>query len=181
MKQIGNYSAFERITTNMARTFGKVKKGKEADYALELASIEGNLLKMYRMNKTNNGRRVLEAIRICLFIIDGYLNDWEYDLSKYRTPENESLVKAVLMAFDPFTNEAVKEALSNEYDWHSPDDLRKYFTPPIQCLLRIEESVELWTKRNGADGYFIFTEEFMGHMVPFDDQMNFVAPLNKPL
>ena len=181
MKTIANYSAFERITTNMVRSFGKIEKGKEDNFALQLASIEGNLLKMHRTIKTNNGRRVLEAIRICLFIIDGYINGWEYDLGKYKTPDNELLVEAILMAFDPFTNEEVKVALNNHYDWHSPVDLRDYFTSPIQCLLRIEESVQLWTKENGADGYFNFIEEFMGHMVPHDEQMNFTVKLPKSL
>ena len=181
MKIIANYSVFERIATNMVRAYGKVEKGKEDDFALELASIEGNLLKMHRTNRANNGRRALEAINICLFIIDGYINGWEYDLSKYKTPDNESLVEAILMAFDPFTNVAIKEVLNNDYDWHSLEDLRNYFTPPIQCLLRIEESVQLWTKRGGADGYFNFIEEFMGHMVPYEEQMNFTAKLRKPL
>ena len=180
MKTIANYSVFERITTNMVKTFGKVEKGNEGDFALELASIEGNLLKMRRANKANNGRRALEAIKICLFIIDGYINGWEYDLSKYRTPDNESLVEAILMAFDPFTNGEIQEALNNTYDWHSLEDLRDYFTSPIQCLLRVEESVQLWTKRDGADGYFNFIEEFMGNMVPYDEQMNFTAKLRKP-
>ena len=175
MKQISNFSAFERISSSMARTFGKVKKGKEEDFALELASIESNLLKTYRMNKIHNGRRASEAIKICLFIIDGYINGCEYDLSKYKTPENEPLVEAVLMAFDPFSNEAISEALGNEYDWHSLEVLREYFTHPIQCLLRIEESIELWTKRNGPDGYFNFTEEFMGHMVPDNEKMDFAV------
>jgi hypothetical protein len=173
MKQISNQYAFERISSSMTRTFGKVKKGKEEDFALELASIEGNLLKTYRKNKIHNGRRTLEAIKICFFIIDGYINNCEYDLSKYKTPENEPLVKAILMAFDPFTNEAIREALDCELDRHSLDDLREHFTHPIQCLLRIEESVELWTKRNGPDGYFNFTEEFMGTMVPYDETMDF--------
>lgn len=175
MKQISNYYAFERISSSMTETFGKVKKGKEDDFALELASIEGNLLKTYRRNKVHNGRRVLEAIKICFFMIDGYVNGCEYDLSNYITPENEPLVKAILMAFDPFTNEAIREALDNESNRHLLDDLREYFTRPIQCLLRIEESVELWTKRNGADGYFNFTEGFMGRMVPNDDKMNFTV------
>jgi len=158
-----------------------VKKGEEDCFALELASIEGNLLKTFRRNRTHNGRRALEAIKICLFIIDGYINACEYDLSKYITPENKSLVNAILMAFDPFTNEEVREALGSEYNWHSPDVLSEFFTHPIQCLLRLEESVELWTKRNGPDGYFNFIEEFMGHMVPHDDKMNFTVMMHKAL
>ena len=110
-------------------------------------------------------------------MIDGYINGCEYDLSKFRTPANEPLVKALLMSFDPFINEELHEALKNEYDWRSPEVLRSYFIKPIQCMLRIEESIQLWTKRNGSDGYFIFLEEFIGHMVPQDTKMNFTANL----
>jgi len=181
MKKISNQYAFERISTSMTKTFGKVKKGKEEDFSLELTALEGNLLKTYRKNNICNGRRALEAIKICFFIIDGYISNCEYDLSEYKTPENEPLVKAILMAFDPFTNENVREVLDDESDMHSLDDLREYFTRPIQCLLRIEESVKLWTKRNGSDGYFNFIEVFMGHLIPHDETMDFSVMVHPTL
>jgi hypothetical protein len=173
MKQISNQNAFDRISSSMAKTFGKIKKGMEEEFTFELATMEGNLLKTHRQNKKYNGRRASEAIKICFFIIDGYINDCEYDLSEYKTPENEPFVKALLMAFDPFTNEAIREVFDNESDGHSLDDLRDYFTTPVQCLLRIEDSIELWTKRNGPDGYFNFTEDLMGHVIPRDEKMDF--------
>lgn len=95
MKQIPNFSAFERISSSMAKTFGKVKKGKEEDFALELASIEGNLLKTYRMNKVHNGRRASEAIKICLFIIDGYFSFTE-EFMGHMIPDNEKMDFAVM-------------------------------------------------------------------------------------
>ena len=175
MKQISNQYTFDHISSSMKKTFGMVRKGTEDAFAMELATIEGNLLRINRRNKIYNGRRALEAIKICLFIIDGYINGYEYDLSNYKTPENEPLVEAVLMAFDPYTNEDILEALGNEFGQNSLDNLRAFFTHPIQCLLRIEESIALWTKRDGSDGYFIFIEGFMGHMVPHDEKMNFTV------
>jgi len=67
MKTISNYSSFERITSNMAREFGRIKKGTEEEYALSLYPIESNLLKTNRASGVNNGRRAMDAIKICLF------------------------------------------------------------------------------------------------------------------
>ena len=78
MNRIENYSAFERISINMSREFGTIKKGKEEDFAFAMFPIESNLLKVNRRLKTNNGRFAIEAIKICLFKIYGYIIRTEY-------------------------------------------------------------------------------------------------------
>ena len=45
------------------------------------------------------------------------------------------------------------------------------------CLLRIENSIKLWTKEFGVDGYFKFIEEQLGHVVNNDEKMNYSMAL----
>ena len=177
MRSIANYGAFERISSSMAREFGTIRRGTEEAHTFILAPIEGNLLKMSRKTNNRNGRRAIEAIKIALFTISGYLNDCKYDFGKYLTPENQDFVHATLMAVDPFTNETLKQALADEYDWSSPDGLREYFSEPIMCLLRIEASAQMWTDRDGAEGYFDFLEEYVAPTISDDYNMDFGAKI----
>jgi hypothetical protein len=180
MKSIANYGVFERISSLMAKEFGTIMRGNEEAHAFILSPIEGNLLKMSRKTENRNGRRAMEAIKIALFTINGYLNDCEYDFGKYLTSENQDFVHAVLMAIDPFTNEILKEALADEYDWDSRDGLCEYFSEPVKCLLRIEASAQTWTDRNGAEGYFDFIEAYVAPTISDDYNMDFGARIKKP-
>jgi len=56
---------------------------------------------------------------------------------------------------------------------NSSDDLRKLFETPVKCLLRIDKSIELWIGEFGAEGYFNFIEDQMGHLVDKDEKMNY--------
>ena len=169
------FYAFERISSVMSREFGSIKKGDEEDYSFFLMPMETNLLKANRIHRINNGRRAIEAIRVCLFIIDGYMNQKEYDLDEYITKENEAYINALLMSFDPFTNEEIKTKLEEEnFDFNNTADLRNLFSVPVMCLVRIEKSIELWTKENGVSGYFDFIEGQIGGAIKHDDvEMNF--------
>ena len=178
MKTINSYTAFERISSNMAREFGKIKKGKEERYAFSLLPIESNLLKANRKNMINNGRRAMEAIKICLFKIEGYLTGSEYDFGKFLTDENSGYLEAVMYAVDPFFNEELADAVRLWYDLESADDLREYFSLPIKCLLRIEASIQTWTGEYGASGYFDFLEAHLG-IIGNDEKMDYVVAQHK--
>ena len=171
-KQLNRYK-FDKISNMMAKEFGKIEEGKEDEYNMIFAPMEGNLLKMHRENEKRNGRVAIEAIHVCLLLIDGYLTDTEYDLNGYRTPENEAFVTGLLMSFDPFTNDEVKAAASGYWDFTSPSDLRAYFQVPVICLLRLEKSIETWTKNMGTNGYFDFLEQTIGATVAGDLKMNY--------
>ena len=171
-KQLNRYK-FEKISNMMTKEFGKIAKGEENAYAMLFAPLEGILLKLHRENPDRNGRRAIEAIHVCLLLVDGYLTDTEYDLNGYRTPENEAFVTGLLMSFDPFTNDEVKAAASGYWDFTSPSDLRAYFQVPVICLLRLEKSIETWTKNMGTNGYFDFLEQTIGATVAGDLKMNY--------
>jgi hypothetical protein len=177
MPEIVKYSDFERMPSKMAKTFGTIPKGRENDFNDVLFPMESNLVKVNRTHGTNNGRRALEAVALCLFRVDGYLNGKEYDLSSFVSPENEAYMNGLLMSFDPFTNGQLRAVAEEACDLNSPEGLRGYFSTPVKCLLRIAKSIELWTKDYGAGGYFVFLERQIGVLVPDDGKMDFITEL----
>ena len=78
------------------------------------------------------------------------------------------------MAFDPFTNEEIREGLGQMDAEH----LHEYYKEPVMCLLRIKDSVDIWEKRGGSNGYFDFIEQYMGAQIN-DDKMNFSVMIGK--
>ena len=140
-------------------------------------TIESNLLKIHRQYPTSNSRRLKEAIALALFDIKSRCTNESFELDAFRNEENERLEQAVLMAFDPFTNEEIRTFINDEtdIDLTDPDTLHGLYTEAVLCLLRIRESVETWEKRMGSNGYFEFAESYMGPQVEGDEMAYTVA------
>lgn len=158
---------FEKIYSQMEKEFGKIQKGKEELYSMLLFPLEGNALKIHRAAPSSNSRRLREAIALALFDIKGRYTGEEIDAGKFRNEDNEKLEKALLMAFDPYTNEEVMELLKtqNKVDELPQDMLKDYYKLPVMCLLRIKDSIDTWEKQSGANGYFEFIESYMGSQI----------------
>jgi hypothetical protein len=171
-KHVDQYK-LDRISSRMAKEFGTIKRGDEELYTFMLHPMEGNLLKLHRQVSSRNGRRVIEAIRMCLLKVDGYINGVEYDFGQFITDENRAFMEGLLASFDPFTNQEISNIAERTYDLNSSDDLKKYFETPVKCLLRIEKSVELWTEELGVNGFFVFIEDQIGQLVEKDEKMNY--------
>ena len=149
---------FERIYSQMEKEFGKIKKGNEEAFGMLLLPMEGNALKIYWSNPSSNSRRLREAIALVLFDIKSCYTGEKYDLKSFRNKDNEKLEKALLMAFDPFTNEEIQKVIGKEMDLR---ELHDYYKVPVMCLLRIKESVDTWEKQAGSNGYFEFIDQYM--------------------
>ena len=176
MKQITVDSyKFHKISSQMAKEFGTIPKGKEEDHAYMLSAMEGNLLKLHRQDSNRTGRHAADAIRMTLLTLDGYLRQIEYDFSRFATPENLIFLQGLLMSFDPYTNKDIHEVRME--DDHA-FDVKEHFKFPVQCLLRIEKSMQLWSGEMGRNGYFIFIEEQIGQLVGRDEKMNFSLLIN---
>ena len=158
----------------MEREFGKIGKGEEETYAMLLLSMEGNVLKIHREFPESNSRRLREAIALALFDVKGNCSGEKYDTDSFRNKENERLEKALLMAFDPYTNDEIMELLKEQFqmDMLSQEQVKEYYKFPVMCLLRIKESIDTWEKRSGSDGYFDFIEGYMGREIT-GNEMNF--------
>lgn len=175
-----NQNQFEQITRKMERRFGKMRKGDEGDHAMLMATLEGNALKINRKYPSSNSRRMREAICLVLYTVAGYLDEEQPDVSDFENEDNLRLKNALLTAFDPFTNPEVKESLESHLnlDLKDPEALEKYFKEPVICLLRIKDSVDLWEKRNGSNGYFQFIENWIGSKIAKDDQLNYTVAVD---
>jgi hypothetical protein len=176
-----NQYQFDKICDQMKKDFGVVKRGEEDKHAMMFFSMEGNLLKIHRSNPSSNSRRLSEAIPLVLFQIKSYLIGEEFDLSSFQSIYNERLVHALLMAFDPFTNEEIKEVLEQKksIDLTDKNQLRELYQEPVICILRIKDSVDTWEKRMGLDGYFNFTEEYMGSSIPQEEELKYTICLRR--
>ena len=168
---------FEKIYSQMEKEFGKIDKGEEEFHTMMFFTIESNLLKIHRQYPTSNSRRLKEAIALALFDIKSRCTNESFELDAFRNEENERLEQAVLMAFDPFTNEEIRTFIDDEtdIDLTDPDTLHGLYTEAVLCLLRIRESVETWEKRMGSNGYFEFAESYMGPQVEGDEMAYTVA------
>lgn len=174
------YYQFERIFSQMEEEFGKVKSGQEEYHAMMLMPLEGNALKIHRNYPSSNSRSLREAIALVLFDVKDRYTGQITNTDSFRDDDNTRLEKALLMAFDPFTNEEIKEVIASQttIDLSDHDQLHAYYVEPVSCLLRIKESIDKWIKQNGSDGYFDFIEQFMGSEI-HGDEMKFSILLPK--
>lgn len=158
---------FEKIYSQMENEFDKVRKGDEETYTMLLLPLEGNALKTHREFPSSNSRRLKEAIALVLFDIKERYTGETIDTEKFRNKENEKLEKALLMAFDPYTNEEVMKLVlqENEVSELTPNILKVYYKLPVMCLLRIKDSIETLEKKAGSNGYFEFIENYMGSQI----------------
>ena len=165
---------FERIYSQMEKEFDKIRKGEEEAYSMLLMPLEGNVLKVHRKFPSSNSRRLREAIALALFDIKERYMGEKADTGKYRNEDNEKLEKALLMAFDPYTNEEVMELLKQQENTEelSQEMLKSYYKLPVMCLLRMKDSIDTWERRSGANGYFNFIERYMGSQIK-GTEMNF--------
>ena len=165
---------FEKIYNEMEKEFGKIKSGTEEAHTMMFLPLEGNALKIHRSYPTSNSRRLREAIALVLFRLKENYTEASYDTSKFRNEDNCRLETALLMAFDPLTNPEIKEAIQADLTLDISDlsQLHDYYKEPVMCLLRIKESIDMWEKRNGANGYFDFIEQYMGQQIN-GEEMNF--------
>jgi hypothetical protein len=165
--KVNNYK-MGKIADIMAKRFGKIPPGEEEKYYFKLYTMESNLFKTYRKHqkgKKYDSRRVVEAINLFLLIIDNYLNDIEYDFSGQLNEGNKAYLNALQMSCDPFYNKELMLALKDNYDFSDKETLREFFADSVMCVIRIKDSVELWNKEFGINGYFRFIENQFGKHV----------------
>ena len=174
-----NQYQFEQVSRRMAQRYGKIRKGDENDYMPTLFGMESNLLNVHRRYPSSNSLRLLEAIPLALHTVEGYLTGKRADVSAFESEDNLRLKNALLMAMDPFTNPEMMESVreNTTFDLSDPADLAEFFRDSVRCVLRIEESVKLWQKKMGSNGYFLFLEESTGPDIKPEDNMHFAVPV----
>ncbi len=174
-----NQYQFEQVCRRMEKRYGKIRKGEESRHEEGLRAIETNLLTVWRQNRACDSRRLLEAVPLSLYAVESRLNGQEYDVSAFENPENLKLKHAILMAFDPFTNAELRKEAEKEYGWNLTDgaELEAYYQKPVQCVLRILDSVKQWTKERGSEGYFNFISAFIPPYITEAGKLDWAVPV----
>ena len=187
-----NRYTFEKIVKRMGDAFGTIKHGQEDQYDAIFFTLESNALKVNRRNPKANSRSFREALLMALHTVNMHLTGREEDLTPFQTPENKELLHALLYAFDPFVNpeldsivkkDAATYAGVDEIDDYPTDYLRKYYAVPVKCMIRLIESVDIWEKLLGSNGYFKSIEDTVGSAVDRNDSELHTTTflLNKPV
>ncbi len=175
-----NAYQFEQISRKLQKEHGKIQKGKEEPYTMMLIAMEGNALQIHRRHPAANGTRMMEAINLALHTVAGRIEGKIPDLSAFENPENILFRDALLMAFDPYTNEEIKERLSEKGMARFSDMAyrKQYYHIPVLCLMRILESVSFWRTNFGVDSYFTNCEQTFGKHIKQDDQMHYAISID---
>lgn len=135
-------------------------------------------MKVQRQYPASNSRRLSEAIGLLLFDTKERYTGETIDIAKFRNEDNALLEQALLMAWDPFTNQELKEDLQSQSTLDLTDlkQLHDYYQEPVQCLLKIKDSLDLWTRELGSNGYFDFIENQIGFQVD-GNEMNYAIAI----
>ena len=192
-----NRYSFEKIVKRMADQYGRIEHGHEDPYNPMFFVMESNALKVHRHNPKANSRSFREALLLGLHTVNMRINGIDLTgiqdaLAPFETPENMELLHALLFTFDPYSNEELAEYIKkdaathagvDEIDDYPLDYLRKYYTIPIQCMIRLVESVDTWVKALGSDGYFKSIEGTIGQKVKKNDFVlnTYALLLHKPV
>ena len=149
------------LPSDKRKEFGKIKKGDEGQYEEKLYTFEFNVLGVYRKNPKSNSRRLREAIALALFDVKMRCTGETIDIEKFRNEDNEKLEKALLMTFDPLKNIKIMNEVKHKSENATKEELMEFYTVPVMCMLRIKDSIDIWEKENGANGYFEFLQNFI--------------------
>jgi hypothetical protein len=170
-----NSYQFEKIFSRMQKEYGSIKKGQENRYDMFLYTLESNALKVHRANPACTSRMMQRGIALTLFDLQEEISGRKSDVNDFRSEPAAAFEHALRMAFDPLINEEV--ALQIE-PLVTQQEKKQYYKLYIQCMLRINDSIELWDKHYGSNGYFKYIESTIGNLVG-KDQMNYSIPASR--
>ena len=161
--EINGYK-FDKIVLKMQKKFGTITEREEDKFNYELCTLEIHILQQH-MEKQLKDRQVIEALKLVLFKVEGYINDEKYEFEQLIDRESMELAEIIAKLFIPFEDKILEAELIKIYDLCSEADLVKLFELPVKCILKIVKSVERWSKWNGSNGYLIFINDQFGTLL----------------
>lgn len=96
-----------------------------------------------------------EILQLILYDIKSISSQQEYDCSKWEEHDYRFCADIIEALFLPEENTILD------------DD---YFEYPRKNIIRIHESVDLWTKKSGSYGYFNFLCDYIGNEIQTSKQ-----------
>lgn len=157
-KKLKNYD-MNRIISRVKKEFGTITHGTEENYNPGLDYLEHAIYQAYTEIPITD-IQLKEVIEMILYDLQGLIQNKIYDYKEIREEKQIQFAQKIELFFNPFINEYIKQNLK-DIDTHNNDELKKLFTFPIKCLLRIYDSIEFWAKRKGKNGYYRMLEEMV--------------------
>lgn len=158
VKKLKNFD-FDRIVSKMQDSFGKLQDGEEDSYLNELFLIEKCITDFDKEKEGLRDSRILEALKIILFRIDGEINNREYQYSHLVPDLTLSLVDKLAFFLLPSANQELFQTLSEKINLSEGNSLRELYKTPVLCILKIIKSTERWNQMYGMRGYLDFIVE----------------------
>lgn len=127
-KQSCSYTSLKNLFTDGTGIWEDPKR-RRRNIRYAVAANGGKCIKNTPRISESNSRRLREAIALVLFDVKGNCSGEKYDTGNFRNEENERLEKALLMAFDPYTNEEIMELLKEQFqvDMLSQGQVKEYY------------------------------------------------------
>lgn len=147
-----------RNLRNIKRRFGELKSnvGPLED---ELMVLEAHFLVLHKQYKVNSH----ELKKIIHVVMNQILNQEDHDTSEYSDYAHEDLLclaDGVEQICNPYANIELKKYLE-QYIQVNDDNYGKIFKNVLLCLVKTIQSIDMWEKELGKDGYFRFIEQFI--------------------
>lgn len=169
---------FDSIVKKTKQAITPIPSGEEdAFYMPYLAAVEYRLYD-YHLKQDIKGRHAQEILQLVLFDIKSAIGPEEYDCSKWIETYYLPCADAIEQLFLPEKNPNLKKSLRDDALEND-----RFFELARKVIVRIHESIGLWTKEHGPDGYFNFISGFIIKGVSVDqyliDDEYFVQPQPK--
>lgn len=158
VKELKNYD-MTRVISRAKKEFGTIIRGTEEEYNPGLGYLEHAIYEIYTENPITD-TELKEVIEMIIYDLKGKIDNIEYDYKNIRKVNQIEFAKDLEQLFNPFINENIKKNLK-QINLDNSDDLRKLFTFPIMCLLRIYDSIDFWNNHKGKNGYYRMLEELV--------------------
>lgn len=144
----------KRVIARAKKEFGIIVRGTEEDYNPQLNNLEHLFYIIYNELPMSNSD-LQRAIEITIYDLKGVIDNIKYDYSSVADKKIIKFSKNLQMYFNPKVNKDIN--LTEEAN----NNLKKVFSLPIKCLIRVYDSIEFWYKNYGIDGYFRKLEEYV--------------------
>lgn len=150
-----NRYQFDSIVSKTKQNITPIRRGDEEMYWEYLIQLETRLYQ-FHLKFGLNGRQAKEILQVVLFDIKSIIDHQEYDCTKWMEECYRFCADTIEELFIPEKNPDLKGSLRE--DVVENDD---FFELARKSIIKIYESITLWTKDFGSEGYFNFISDYI--------------------
>jgi len=157
-KKVLKFYDLTRIVSRINKEYGSIE-GYEEYYNPQLDLLEHYIYEIWEEIPLKDTEIIL-VLQMILFDLKGAIENKEYDYKEFLTKEIKKYKVKLECYMNPFKNNELKKVLKG-VNLEDKEDLKDLFDYPLKFLARIIESIELWRKERGANGYLNMLEEMV--------------------